>query len=1121
MRNYVLFTILLSMLCVDINAQHYNKNYNTARIVDTHISSRNDTVQKRKISSTARNTIMQGVQSRETWRDLTKLTYEPTMSLAKGMNNNVFECYSNIVKQNGWFRGVDKPISLSSASHSQVYYKFSNMNDVGHWTRMQAFNGYHKLTTNHSIGTYLVNQFDESDHNLDKEWKEKLKTVCQWEFFSDNSGNDVIQEIGLDELGNVVYVYIPVRNGNKIYGGFFDSWGKPISMRLQNDSVKSEANYVSVTLDENGYENILEFTDAGGYRKYNKDGVYATRYIYDKSGHKVKEESLNMLGEPTIDAWGNCGYITKYDSKGNAIESYYIDDKGNPMRMPVLREGSRKIFKTKYEYDKWGRNTSQKFFTMEDVPDIDSLTCIREIFIDSLEEVHIIERGVHEFRSKYNDRGQCVDYSAYDTKGKRVPMDSTGIAQIVRDFDANGKQTLFSLYDAKGNFVNNGQGTCSVKSKYSRKGELQEEKGYTCVGDSVLPDYTYIKNGNIEKTFFYYYGDDEDESYVKIDSVDTNGDLLKRAFYNLKGAAIQRQGYHLYLCEKRLLRPHVLETKKSYFDADGDRKEPNEENWAYCITWDDSLSHTSTIRQFDESGYPIESFQKVYEDKDHTVLLSQKAITPLAGNIGRSAGSTGYYNTKVTRTPYGDISTFMNYNEWGEPAYIETNNRRVFCYRLDDATSMKLFDEDMKEIDAPSTFWKRLPQAYCIELTDTNAYKHMLQLRDGDIIVRYANWFKAKPQSRFNDVDEDNLLGLEMISTANEEKTVWVLRHDIKSKTSKIVETVLPVGSPTELGFDYIPIFYTKTESDRYESTVKDFLSGKNIEVESLGLSSHKGDRTVYLAKPKKVGIRGSSLYRKGFHNPFIITGVAKRTSKEIFGLFGDEGHTDEYWNAFRDDEYKFNDRLYTKEDDAYNKVTIYGTDNLNENRKAKFYFNGSNSLQYYVDIVTVGVDDDTYKTLFNRCNTNLVDTDSLTDAEEPMRTPMELYELFTGLQLAGINTMHIDESLGSDFSQLEESIGAKLTGCDLYLIMTDKDKMSYISKRKYQKCIAALNWNGYERVDDDGKFYKKINKDVGKKKKSNRKDSNDSEKQEYVLLSGDEGMIIISGNINEEDQIF
>ena len=93
---------------------------------------------------------------------------------------------------------------------------------------------------------------------------------------------------------------------------------------------------------------------------------------------------------------------------------------------------------------------------------------------------------------------------------------------------------------------------------------------------------------------------------------------------------------------------------------------------------------------------------------------------------------------------------------------------------------------------------------------------------------------------------------------------------------------------------------------------------------------SYAGDREVYLAKPKKVGIKRSSLYRKGFYNPAVLTGIKKK-------VWEGDGFVEYTWNAFTDDEFKFKDRLYKEEDDIM-LTTLYATDDLKENKEAKAY---------------------------------------------------------------------------------------------------------------------------------------------------------------------------------------
>lgn len=103
--------------------------------------------------------------------------------------------------------------------------------------------------------------------------------------------------------------------------------------------------------------------------------------------------------------------------------------------------------------------------------------------------------------------------------------------------------------------------------------------------------------------------------------------------------------------------------------------------------------------------------------------------------------------------------------------------------------------------------------------------------------------------------------------------------------------------------------------------------------------------------------------------------------------------------------------------------TTLYTTEDMKTNKEAVFGFLSGTSPRYMVDIVKVKVNDDIYNLLYKQCNMGLVDEDSI-PTKEPLRTPMELYSYLTNNPVAGINTGHINKSIGSLFGQLEEQIG-------------------------------------------------------------------------------------------------
>ncbi len=308
--------------------------------------------------------------------------------------------YANIVKKNGWWVGVGARLTDEQASHLSCYYKLSKNNSAGNWTYIEAFDGYGDPTTYHGLGTYLVNQFDDNDQGANKEWKDKLLTICKWEFIGDITGQEVVQERGLDVDGNVVFIYTPVKVGDKEYtGSYMDSWGMPVFMRtdsLGNDA--GYANFVHITRDERGFEVLYTYTDRLGFPQKDRNGAYGTKKDYNDDGHQTLEASLNIVGDRMIDDWGNCGWEAEYKDDLQ-LKAIYYDAEWNPMVIPNTRENQWNVYGWKYEYDEWGRPTEQMAIDAEGNPDIEKTY------------------GFNKISIQYNEHGDRTFMAYYDING--------------------------------------------------------------------------------------------------------------------------------------------------------------------------------------------------------------------------------------------------------------------------------------------------------------------------------------------------------------------------------------------------------------------------------------------------------------------------------------------------------------------------------------------------------------------------------------------------------------------------------------------------------------------------------------------------------------------------------
>ena len=213
----------------------------------------------------------------------------------KNLKADRVELYSNVIKRFGRWEGYGKPISLDYASHLRYYYKLTFIGNSKHPNRMQAYDGYHQLTSNHTIGTYLVDQTSDKDEDADSIWINKLKNVAQWDFVYNEKG-DISIERAYDTNGELVYSFYPVKIGSRVAGTFTDAWGMPARLRKTGG-----AQVVYVSYDKNGYESLHEFYDEDGFRQKNRDGAYMSRMTNRSDGLILTKASCNIVGQRMID----------------------------------------------------------------------------------------------------------------------------------------------------------------------------------------------------------------------------------------------------------------------------------------------------------------------------------------------------------------------------------------------------------------------------------------------------------------------------------------------------------------------------------------------------------------------------------------------------------------------------------------------------------------------------------------------------------------------------------------------------------------------------------------------------------------------------------------------------
>lgn len=307
-----------------------------------------------------------------------------------------FVLYRDVVRRNTWLEGLGEPITQNVANHLTYYYRLSKKNVAGHYQMVEALHG-NAFTTAHPLSTYILNKKDDTDEK-NKEWRERLLTVCQWHFYSDLSGNNVLEERAKSDKDQLVYIMQVAHNDSAhVTLSYLDSWGLPADMNEDDSHVYGSV--VSITYDRNGCDSIIDYLDGAGYRKSNTNGVDQERYLYDEKHRPIQITSNNCMGDYAIDNWGNCGVRYIYDDINNTYSIIHIDNNLQPMRVPPVRAYDESTYiRCDKSKDKWGRISE-------------------EVFLTENGEKDTTLSGIHRIVYSYTDDGVLIEKKYYDING--------------------------------------------------------------------------------------------------------------------------------------------------------------------------------------------------------------------------------------------------------------------------------------------------------------------------------------------------------------------------------------------------------------------------------------------------------------------------------------------------------------------------------------------------------------------------------------------------------------------------------------------------------------------------------------------------------------------------------
>lgn len=955
------------------------------------------------------------------------------------ISNYYSEYYANVVNQYGMWKGVGRPLTPEQRRHRNTYFRLARplqSSPLSPFTHMQVLNSFGQLD-NMSYGPILANPF-EDDEGISVAWRDRLQSLCQFEKVYRKGV--FVQENMYDADGVLVLQYHPAPvSDNQFIGHYTDAYGTLAQLRTDPDS-----KYVSVRLDQHGYEAEIAFVDEEGNIKRNSDEAFVQLFEYDKDGHKQSIMSADALSRPMIDKYKNCGWRYYYNREGLRDSSACIDQFGQPMRMPA-KLSDTDVWKIRYTYDRWGNMLTRSFYDNEGRPDTTSL-------------------GVHRYVYAYNNHGQQTLKRAEGLQGQLVDYDEDR-ATWVKTFDDRGN-LVFAEWRNRDSLYST-TGDCLQRSRFVKGKQVLHQDYNSTNGRDTILNFMSVSHNGCDTVWNYAEGS------VMISRSDQRDRLLEEAYYTLDMQPKANPLWHKMEYSYQDAPKHSVQVERM-LDADGRPVDVTKKNtWRTYnteVTETDSVRHTKTISQYVDN-HLVDKYGFEY-DKDYTTanaLLYYDSI----GCRGRSFRADAlYYRAVPKRSLQGKAVSWSGFNEFGEPSYILNGDRdysQLYCNNVID--DYFYYDENGDTIPRQREplwqFKSGLYKSFCIELIDSVALQH--GLRTGDIIVRYGDWHYPVPSlyGRYH----ESLLCLETVRKATTAKTIIVMRHDAATKTSRLIELQMPEGTPRQLGFIYHMLYMTKKERARYERVVK--AQRQRVHLNKTDTSEPDKEK-VHFVTPYKVG--GNTEKRefvKGFQENVVVVAWEPHANGRSYFFPCNSPYFD---NAMTQD---------------FDSVTLHYTVDGKHVRKHVF----DSDFHYYVRLSNTSVDDatvfhdmaDSVKQVFYR--EHPVEPVSL----QPHRAAFELMRLpgsqeFTDageryrgddvFRYGNVNSYHYVklnyDSLSYDQIALADNILANVDLSRYWYLMNDNDYAYFFEEKgRFTECVWK-NIDGIVFLADSADFHGK-----------------------------------------------
>lgn len=279
------------------------------------------------------------IQPQTTYTDTTKVQHKKPIKTDLNKKRKP-ELFANFVRESGWLTGV-KPIKDKIASHRSVNYRFSEMTNSGHWTKVELLGA--DLRLKGGEGLHLLFPAGEDMQN----WSPTvdLSNICCIDYECKQKGDKVIRATASDIDGNIVFI------ANYKYTEESDKTTISVAYLQNNDAVlfkigETPASTIRYTYNNNDELVRYELLDVNAepIATKNCDMAYHPCNYYDKYERVDSLVFIDSIGKPceTADNFHKVSY--QYDDLGNITEEYRTSICGDTLFSFVQTESYRSIF---------------------------------------------------------------------------------------------------------------------------------------------------------------------------------------------------------------------------------------------------------------------------------------------------------------------------------------------------------------------------------------------------------------------------------------------------------------------------------------------------------------------------------------------------------------------------------------------------------------------------------------------------------------------------------------------------------------------------------------------------------------------------------------------------------